>query len=213
MWHPTLVRRSIGWAPGAARRTLDVYEAIESNSLAIWAGATSTLHCCRKERNGCAIACRSAHSCGWVTKYARIEFSPSCGDSAPALVTTSFAPGWLARYPPVAEDTEPRALLSPAAVHSGAADAVGSAIVAAASPPSTPEASTPRAPRLNLMLDVPISHPLNCGTSCSADARGYPTDSTLKPNEFRQVLSIYCGPSQRTSSGVLSGRRPRQTRV
>lgn len=48
--------------------TLDAYEAIASNSLAIWAGATSTLHCWRRERNGCAMACSSAHSCGWATK-------------------------------------------------------------------------------------------------------------------------------------------------
>ena len=61
--------------------------AIASNSLAICAGATCTLHCWRKLANGPAILCKSAHCCGWVVKCARIAASPSPGGSAPALVT------------------------------------------------------------------------------------------------------------------------------
>lgn len=137
---------------------MPVYEAIASNNLAICAGATSTLHCCRKARNGCANLCKSAHSCGWAAKYTRIEFSASPGGTAPALVTTLFASGWLARYSPVSEATEPRALLNPAAVHWNWAEAIGNAIVTAASVPSPLAASTLTALRL-LMPTVCISTP------------------------------------------------------
>src|SRR5215212_7570504 len=84
--------------------------------------------------------------------------APSASPLWPASVTALFASGWPANHWPVCAPTVPMALLNPDTVQSASADAVGSATVVAANPPSTPAARTPAIPRRTVLPDICIPH-------------------------------------------------------
>ncbi len=64
-----------------------------------------------------------------------------------AVLTAWLAPGWVSRYERAAPVAELTVLARPLALQSGAALAVGAPIIAAATPPSRPDAQIPAIPR------------------------------------------------------------------
>src|SRR3954451_12591164 len=108
--------------------------------------------------------------------------APSASPLWPASVTALFASGWPANHWPVCAPTVPMALLNPDTVQSASADAVGSATVVAANPPSTPAARTPAIPRRTVLRDICTPHsyvatlhgpPTQWVSTHSTDARIY----------------------------------------
>src|SRR6476619_5500550 len=101
--------------------------------------------------------------------------APSASPLVPASVTALFASGWPANHWPVCAPTVPMALLNPDTVQSASADAVGIAMVVAASPPSTPAARTPAIPRRMVLPDICIPHSFVTDPAWAPDAMGrYP---------------------------------------
>src|SRR3954464_7446816 len=84
--------------------------------------------------------------------------APSASPLWPASVTALFASGWPANHWPVCAPTVPMALLNPDTVQSASADAVGSATVVAANPPSAPAARRPAIPRRKVFPDICIPY-------------------------------------------------------
>ncbi|GAY15222.1 hypothetical protein MSZK_19480 [Mycobacterium sp. shizuoka-1] len=82
-------------------------------------------------------------------KYDRTEALASSGDWVAAAVSTSSAPGWLARYPPAAASTPLDVAARPLALH-GAAAALGVDTKAAAHSALT--ISAPNAQRIDVVM-------------------------------------------------------------
>src|SRR4051812_48714897 len=123
--------------------------------------------------------------------------APSASPLWPASVTALFASGWPANHWPVCAPTVPMALLNPDTVQSASADAVGSATVVAANPPSTPAARTPAIARRTVFPDICIPHSYAGTLHGPPDAMGrYPqygceenTEVTAKTSRKPRVRS------------------------